>query len=216
MADELVGAGFPAEIKEPFERVPAGTIQFTIEDVAEGMFGKDEKDQTLVIQASLVGEEPLSAAGVAMDSMFFIGIRDGDRVVEQGRAQADPEGQLAATWAARAGRFKQFAEKAGVQVEGAKDRQLTYSELRGRKILGLVEHSVNKTNPDFIDARVKSWWAVGERTPALSEEAPSVAKAAPAAGPRPAARTSPAPAPAPAPATAPAAVRPPVRRLGAR
>lgn len=212
--EELAGDSFPAEIREPFERVPAGTVQFVIEDVQEGMMGKDENDQVLVIQASLVGEEPSAAAGVGLDSMFFIGIRESDRAVQQGKATADPEGQLAATWASRAGRFQQFAHKAGVEVAG-KNRQLIYSELKGRKVLGLVEHTVNKINPDFVDARVKSWWAVGDRTPALSDAEPTPTKAAPTAGPRPAAVQAPTPR-AVAPAPVATISKPAVRRLGAR
>lgn len=216
MSEELAGTTFPGEIREPFEKVPAGTVLFTIEDVAEGMAGKDENDQVLVIQAHLVGEEPAGALGVGLDTMFFIGIRESDKVVQQGKATADPEGQLAATWAARAGRFQAFATKSGVEIAG-KDRQLVYSELKGRQVLGLVEHVIDPKNPDFSNARIKSYWAVGEREPATSDAAPTQ-KAAPAAGPRPAA-TAPAPAPraaGPAPAMAGAAVRPPVRRLGAR
>lgn len=207
--EQLAGDNFPMEIREPFEKLPAGSVLVTITDVQEGMAGQ-EGDEVLAINASFVGEEPAAAAGVTGEDMFWIGIRESDRNVQSGKAQADPEALLAATWEARAGRFQKMAEKAGVDIKG-KSRQLVYSELKGRKVILVVEHSVNKKNPDFTDAKVKSYWAVGDRQPALSDAEP--AKAAPAAGPRPAAAPR---ATAPAPTPAAAAARPPVRRLGAR
>jgi len=208
--EEMAGDSFPSEIKEPFEKLPAGTVLLTIEEVAEGMAGK-EGDEVLAINVSFVGEEPASALGVHGEDMFWIGVRETDRNVTSGRAQADPEAQLAATWTARLGRFEKMASKAGVEIKG-KGRQLVYSELKGRQVLALIEHSINKNNPDFTDAKVKSYWAVGEREPALSDAPPKAA--APAAGPRPSA--GPAPIARPAAAAQAATPRPPVRRLGAR
>ena len=204
-ANEMVGDSFPAEIRDQRDKLPAGDIVFRIDDVQEGMAGR-EGDEVLAIVASLTAIEPQQAAGIEHEEMFWIGQRETDKAVTDGKAQADREGLLAATWQYRAARLKMFASKAGIDIQG-KNRALAYSELKGRTVLGLVEHEIDKKNPQYTNARVKSWWAVGERTPQVAD---ATEKPQPTAGPRPAAATAPRPMAAQAP------VKPMPRRLGAR
>ncbi|MDE2099273.1 MAG: hypothetical protein KGL39_18610 [Patescibacteria group bacterium] len=216
-----MGRIIPTEIKEPFEQLPAGNFLLQVTGAGEGMVGKPGSE-VYGIQINHTVVEPASHAGMEYDETFFIGIGAHDKQVQSGKMQADPEAANDDTWKARAGRFKRYCEKHGINIEGA-DLDLVFQQLTDKQLIAKVILQPSKTavrddGTPMMNARVDRWFAVGEAQPGI-DTTPQPAAAPIAAGPRsvaPVAGPRPAGAPvAAAPAAAPGtAARPPLRRIG--
>ena len=224
-----MGFKIPTGIKAPFEQLPTGYVLFNIDEIIEGDLGK-EGDPCYGWLVKLTAVAPDEVNGLSRDERFFLGIRPGDKRVQDGRAQADPMAESDETLRLTMGRVKAFAEAAGLpndQFEG-QDSDAIQSALKNRKVLGKVEHKILPARPgqpqsDMPFAQVGRWLPKDcGIEPHVQPEAPIGGKGAVAsAGPLPnggQVATAPTPAPAPAaPAPAPrAAGRAAPARIGAR
>lgn len=180
-----MGRKLPDVIKDPFELLPTGVLRFTIDELAEVWLGK-QGEEVYGIEVNMTVTEPKEAEGIQHREGFFIGIGPNDKAVQEGRAQADPECQLDETFAARGGRFKKMAEAGGVAIEG-QDLDVVFATLKGREVLGKVEHSPSKNNPELMNARVTRWYPVGAAQVGVTNEAPKTSNGAgkPIAAPGP-------------------------------
>lgn len=213
-----MGFQIPTGIQEPFEKLPTGYIVFNIDGIEEGMLGFKEDDLVYGWQVALTAEEPNAVTGITREEKFYLGIRETDSRVTNGKLKADRNAEDPETLKKTLSRFKAFAMAAGVEIEG-KDHEVVFSELKNRKLIGKVVHVVGKDDPTKTYAQIDRWMPVGSGIePHVTEEAAQAArtgKPAPAqAGPKPAA--PPSAAPPSAPAAGPAPVRAMPKRLGAR
>jgi hypothetical protein len=200
-----MGFVIPAGIKAPFEQLPTGFIVFNIDEVIEADLGK-EGDPCYGFLVKLTAVAPDEVNGLTRDERFYLGIRESDSRVKNGRAKADPEAKDDETLKLTLGRFKAFCEEAGIQqVEGVDSDQL-FSALKNRKIMGKVIHKILPARPgqpanDMPFAQVDRWLPA-EGTgiePHVTQDAPVAAKGTPGqVVPLPTAAPAPAPAPAPA------------------
>lgn len=226
---------FPDNIKQPFESLPLGILQWEISDAVENMIGKDNPKYG--IQVSLTAIAPEEAVGVTHTENFVFGRED-----DPGDLQ---NGVSAETFEASAGRFDQFCQKAGdqgVDIRGQAIDQVC-ATLKG---LQIKSNNEAKKEPQFVAwgkkkgevnpyagrYRVNPRWlaleeggdpritgtvsdleaadqAAGVGAPGLPPAAPPVQRAA--APMPPAQRTA-----APAPAAPPRATAPAARRVGGR
>lgn len=218
-----MGFVIPVGIKEVFEQLEKGYILFKIENVAAGDLAKqdDPKGPVFGFVADLIAEEPSEMAGITREERFYLGIREGDGRVTSGRAKVDPMCESDDTLILTLGKFKQFAQAAGVEIEG-KETDMIFSELKNRTVIGKVEHKFlparpGETQSDKPFAQINRWLPVNagvepHMTP--NEAVIGAAGKAPAtAGPQPTRAAAPAPA---APKAAAPAGRPTPQRLGAR
>lgn len=209
-----MGFTVPTGIKAPFEQLPTGYVLFNIDEIIEGDLGKDG-DPCFGALVKLTAVGPDEVNGLSRDERFQWGIKPGDKRVQDGRAQADPMCEKDETLRLTMGRFKAFAEAAGIpndQFEG-QDTDTIYSSLKNRKVLGKVEHKILPARPgqpqsDMPFAQVGRWLPKDcGIEPHVQPESPIVGKGAVAsAGPLPnggggVAASAPAPA-APAPRAA--------------
>lgn len=100
-----MGKVFPANIKQPFEKLPLGILQWVILDAMENMIGKE--NPVYGVQVVLESVAPPEAAGLKHTENFMFGTEQ-----DPGDLQ---NGVSAETFEARAGRFDQFCQKAGEQ-----------------------------------------------------------------------------------------------------
>lgn len=208
-----MGFKIPEGIKAPFEQLPTGFIHFNIDEVIEADLGK-EGDPCYGFLVRLTAVAPDEVNGLTREERFFLGIRESDQRVKNGRAKADPMAEKEETLQLTMGRFKVFCEEAGIgNIEGMDSDQM-FSALKNRKIMGKVIHKILPARPgqppsDMPFAQVDRWLPA-EGTgiePHVTQDAPIAAKgaAAPGAVPMPngnGATQAAAPAPAPAPARA--------------
>lgn len=96
---------FPENIKQPFEKLPLGVMQWSITDAMENMIGKE--NPVYGVQVVLTSVAPPEAQGLTHTENFLFGTED-----DPGDLQ---NGVTAETFEARAGRFDQFCQKAGEQ-----------------------------------------------------------------------------------------------------
>jgi len=137
---------FPGEIRDDFARVPQGTIKWRITNIGEELF-ETKNGEKKIIKAELVATGPASALGQTYTKIFWVGTKD------------DPEAKKLETWTFSAVRnFKVMAAKAGVVMEG-KNRQLIYSELRDREVVGKVTYTLRQDGNAMAD--IQEWFEVG-------------------------------------------------------
>lgn len=211
-----MGWTMPTEIKPPFENLPTGFFVANIDEVQEGMVGK-QGEEVFGIIAALTMEEPVEVAGLTKEQTFFLGVRAEDKRVTSGKIQADPEAKNDETLKYTLGRFEAFAMAAGVDIKG-KDSDVVFSELKNRKVMIKVSHKAGKPRPGESEAPIFSqidrWLPIGSGIdPHVTEEMAAASKPTASAGPQPARAAAPAPG---KPAAAPAPGRPTPQRLGGR
>lgn len=219
-----MGFKIPEGIKAPFEQLPTGFILFNIDEVIEGDLGK-EGDPCYGWLAKLTAVAPDEVNGLTREERFFLGIREGDSRVKNGRATADPMADKDETLQMTMGRVKLFCEAAGIATIEGMDSDQLFSALKNRKVLGKVIHKILPPRPgqpanDLPFAQVDRWLPA-EGTgiePHVTQDAPIAGKGAtavPGAVPLPNGGATQAAPPAPAPAPARAGRSAPAR-VGAR
>lgn len=235
---------FPENIKQPFEKLPLGIMQWNITDAMENMIGKE--NPVYGVQVVLTAVAPSEAAGVTHTENFMFGNDEDPGDLQNGVSLE--------TFEARAGRFDQFCQKAGEQgidIRGVdigqvcaalKDQQIK-SNNEASKEPAFHQWGKKKGQPNQYAGqyRVTPRWlaleeggepritgTVAELEAASPAQAPSTPAPAPvgrAAAPMPPAQRGAAPAapanraPAPVPSPAPRVATPapaPARRVGAR
>lgn len=157
---------FPENIKQPFEQLPIGVLQFAVVEAMENMIGKE--DAKYGVQVSLACVAPPEAAGLTHSENFIFGTDE-----DPGDMQ---NGVTLETFEARAGRFDQFCQKAGdpgIDIRGADITQVC-SMLKDQQIKGVTEAS---KEPAFVQWGKKKGqanpyagrWRVNVRWMALEE-----------------------------------------------
>lgn len=235
---------FPENIKQPFEKLPLGILQWSITDAMENMIGKE--NPVYGVQVVLTAVAPSEAAGVTHTENFMFGNDEDPGDLQNGVSLE--------TFEARAGRFDQFCQKAGEQgidIRGVdigqvcaalKDQQIK-SNNEASKEPAFHQWGKKKGQPNQYAGtyRVTPRWLALEEggepkitgtvaeleaaSPAQTTAGPAPAPVGRASAPMPPAQRGAAPAapanraPAPAPSPAPRAAAPapaPARRVGAR
>lgn len=156
-----MGRVVPTGVKDPFENLPGGVLEFETVRLEEAVKGAEN---LFCYVATLRVVAPEQSAGVEHQETFFIGTSE------------DPNAEQAETWIKRAGRLKQYVEKSGVAFEGA-DMEMVASEIQQTHVLANVEQKhepeMKKGEPNPYAGRVRSnvrgWLAVGEREAGLNE-----------------------------------------------
>lgn len=235
---------FPENIKQPFEKLPLGVLQWSIVDAMENMIGKENPVYGVQVVLSCIA--PPEAVGVTHTENFMFGTEEDPGDLQNGVSLE--------TFEARAGRFDQFCQKAGEQgidIRGVditqvcaalKDQQIK-SNNEASKEPAFHQWGKKKGQPNQYAGtyRVTPRWLALEEggepkitgtvaeleaaSPAQAPAAPAPAPVGRAAAPMPPAQRGAMPAAAPArppvltPAPAPRAAAPapvPARRVGAR
>jgi hypothetical protein len=207
---------FPGTIKQPFEQLPLGVLQWEIADAMENLIGNDNPKYG--VQVSLAVVAPEEAAGLTHTENFIFGTDEDPGDLQNGVAEE--------TFEKRAGRFDQFCQKAGEQgidIRGQAIDQVC-AMLKGQQIKSINEakrepafiqwgQKKGQANPYAGRYRVNPRWLALEEGGEVKitgnvadlEAADASQGAAPAA----------APAPAPAPVQRAAAPMPPAQRTAA-
>lgn len=142
---------WPAQIREEFKRIPAGSILFTIDEVKEVVEPLPWADPAKMYRqevASFTVAEPKEFEGITHEQRFPIG-SDDDPLAEKDETRMK----------GGSSRYQTMANKAGVTVAGAEEDQVR-SELKDRQVGATV---IWKLSADgFVRARITRWFTVGE------------------------------------------------------
>jgi hypothetical protein len=153
---------WPAIIKDERKQSPAGYVLFSIDSVSREYKGQPGSEKAVEsVKMTIVAPEAYE--GTAHEEVFWLG------------SDQDPKAERAETLErGGASKFKAFAATVGVNIEG-QDEDLVRSQLKDLKIMGYVQHKVNTAG--FVNARISTWMAEGEKEPSVDEEAMKAARA---------------------------------------
>lgn len=177
----------PTGVKDPFERLPAGLLGFSLGRGFEEFIQVQGRDTlTWVVPMVVVCPEGSRYVGQEHNERFFIG------------SPEDPEGQQVDTIIARGGRFKRFCEETGITWPENQDVDAAFASLDQQYVVGSVDWIVEgalrrdgtaNDRVGQINGRVAKWmswngnhaeFSIDEEGMQRAEEQSTVVRAAPA------------------------------------